>query len=67
MNDVYYPNGDGTITGPHGFPFYETEEDIPDQPGPPLLYSTEDGGDTDEGDEGDDGDVTLGLSAAPAE
>ena len=65
MNDLYYPNGDGTITGPHGFPFYETEEDIPDQPGPPLLYSTDDSGDADDTDDDTDGDAAS-LGAAPA-
>lgn len=37
MNEIYTPNGDGTIAGPHGFPFYETEEDVPD-PTEPIVY-----------------------------
>jgi len=37
LNELYVDNGDGTITGPHGFIFYENEEDIPDDPQPLML------------------------------
>lgn len=52
LNNIYTPNGDGTITGPHGFPYYESEEDIPD---PPILYSPN------PAEGGDDADYATGL------
>ena len=42
MNELYVDNGDGTITGPHGFIFYENEEDIPDDPQPLMLGAEDD-------------------------